>query len=150
MLMSDGLIPYMWPMILHGPHLSGIGLLPLRDCHYVLLSSKSFSFAASISSHCPTQSSDPVLLSIRCDPGWEGLHCERCVRMPGCQHGSCHQPWQCICHSGWAGKFCDKGMGVKRVAVSLGNRCLLGEHPSIFIEYLLCPANPQIHGISSV
>lgn len=33
MLMSDGLIPYMWPMILHGPHLSGIGLLPLRDCH---------------------------------------------------------------------------------------------------------------------
>ncbi|XP_049978755.1 protein delta homolog 2 isoform X1 [Alexandromys fortis] len=46
--------------------------------------------------------------SCRCDPGWEGLHCERCVRMPGCQHGSCHQPWQCICHSGWAGKFCDK------------------------------------------
>ncbi|XP_073938244.1 protein delta homolog 2 isoform X4 [Castor canadensis] len=46
--------------------------------------------------------------SCRCDPGWEGLHCERCVRMPGCQHGTCHQPWQCICHSGWAGKFCDK------------------------------------------
>nr|KAF6461741.1 delta like non-canonical Notch ligand 2 [Molossus molossus] len=46
--------------------------------------------------------------SCRCDPGWEGLHCERCVRMPGCQHGSCHQPWQCICHGGWAGKFCDK------------------------------------------
>ncbi|XP_075410207.1 protein delta homolog 2 isoform X1 [Tenrec ecaudatus] len=46
--------------------------------------------------------------SCRCDPGWEGLHCERCVKMPGCQHGSCHQPWQCICHSGWAGKFCDK------------------------------------------
>ncbi|XP_010861538.1 PREDICTED: protein delta homolog 2 [Bison bison bison] len=46
--------------------------------------------------------------SCRCDPGWEGLHCERCVRMPGCQHGTCHQPWQCICHTGWAGKFCDK------------------------------------------
>ncbi|XP_036270110.1 protein delta homolog 2 isoform X3 [Pipistrellus kuhlii] len=46
--------------------------------------------------------------SCRCDPGWEGPHCERCVRMPGCQHGSCHQPWQCICHGGWAGKFCDK------------------------------------------
>lgn len=29
--------------------------------------------------------------------------------MPGCLHGTCHQPWQCICHSGWAGKFCDKG-----------------------------------------
>ncbi|XP_048203683.1 protein delta homolog 2 isoform X3 [Perognathus longimembris pacificus] len=41
--------------------------------------------------------------SCRCDPGWEGLHCERCVRMPGCQHGTCHQPWQCICQSGWAG-----------------------------------------------
>ncbi|XP_028903316.1 protein delta homolog 2 [Ornithorhynchus anatinus] len=44
----------------------------------------------------------------KCDPGWEGQHCERCVRMPGCLHGTCHQPWQCICHSGWAGKFCDK------------------------------------------
>lgn len=63
---------------------------------------------------CPAPSHPAVtlcLLPIRCDPGWEGLHCERCVRMPGCQHGTCHQPWQCICHSGWAGKFCDKGRG---------------------------------------
>lgn len=47
--------------------------------------------------------------SFRCDPGWEGEYCEKCVRMPGCLHGTCHQPWQCICHNGWAGKFCDKG-----------------------------------------
>lgn len=33
MLVSDGLIPYMWPIILHSPHLPGIGLLPFRDCH---------------------------------------------------------------------------------------------------------------------
>ena len=50
-----------------------------------------------------------LLCPLRCDPGWEGDYCEECVRMPGCLHGTCHQPWQCICHSGWAGKFCDKG-----------------------------------------
>ncbi|XP_034504097.1 protein delta homolog 2 isoform X1 [Ailuropoda melanoleuca] len=71
-------------------------------------SCRSPGLASSISSDLPTQSPAPVLLPIRCDPGWEGLHCERCVRMPGCQHGTCHQPWQCICHTGWAGKFCDK------------------------------------------
>ncbi|XP_012660330.1 protein delta homolog 2 isoform X2 [Otolemur garnettii] len=54
--------------------------------------------------------------SCRCDPGWEGLHCERCVKMPGCQHGTCHQPWQCICHSGWAGKFCFHGHDCERKA----------------------------------
>ncbi|KAM9316905.1 protein delta homolog 2 [Gastrophryne carolinensis] len=48
----------------------------------------------------------------RCDPGWDGLYCEDCVRMPGCVHGVCHQPWQCMCLSGWAGKFCDKDLHV--------------------------------------
>lgn len=48
----------------------------------------------------------------RCDPGWEGQQCEVCVRMPGCVHGSCHQPWQCTCQSGWAGRFCDKDIHV--------------------------------------
>uniref|UniRef100_A0A8C0J472 Delta like non-canonical Notch ligand 2 n=1 Tax=Chelonoidis abingdonii TaxID=106734 RepID=A0A8C0J472_CHEAB len=45
---------------------------------------------------------DLPVSSCRCDPGWEGKYCEQCVRMPGCVHGTCHQPWQCICHNGWA------------------------------------------------
>lgn len=45
----------------------------------------------------------------RCDPGWEGEQCERCVPKPGCRHGSCQQPWQCNCETGWGGRFCDKG-----------------------------------------
>ncbi|XP_029927132.1 protein delta homolog 2 [Myripristis murdjan] len=48
----------------------------------------------------------------RCDPGWDGPGCERCVPMPGCLHGSCHQPWQCSCQPGWAGRFCDKDIHV--------------------------------------
>ncbi|XP_059179930.1 protein delta homolog 2 [Centropristis striata] len=46
----------------------------------------------------------------RCDPGWDGDQCERCVPMPGCRHGSCEQPWQCRCAAGWAGRFCDKDL----------------------------------------
>ncbi|XP_056147398.1 protein delta homolog 2 [Lampris incognitus] len=48
----------------------------------------------------------------RCDPGWEGEQCELCVRKPGCVHGSCHQPWQCICEADWTGRFCDKDIHV--------------------------------------
>nr|XP_043901328.1 protein delta homolog 2 [Solea senegalensis] len=48
----------------------------------------------------------------RCDPGWDGELCDRCVLMPGCVHGSCQQPWQCSCDVGWAGRFCDKDLSV--------------------------------------
>ncbi|XP_041802886.1 protein delta homolog 2 [Chelmon rostratus] len=48
----------------------------------------------------------------RCDPGWDGERCERCVPMPGCLHGSCQQPWQCSCEPGWGGRFCDKDLFV--------------------------------------
>ncbi|XP_038586164.1 protein delta homolog 2 [Micropterus salmoides] len=48
----------------------------------------------------------------RCDPGWDGEHCDRCVPMPGCVHGSCQQPWQCSCEPGWGGRFCDKDLSV--------------------------------------
>ncbi|KAM9847969.1 uncharacterized protein dlk2 [Aulostomus maculatus] len=46
----------------------------------------------------------------RCDPGWDGERCERCVPTPGCLHGWCQQPWQCRCHDGWGGRFCDKDL----------------------------------------
>ncbi|XP_028325030.1 protein delta homolog 2 isoform X1 [Gouania willdenowi] len=46
----------------------------------------------------------------RCDPGWDGDLCERCVTKPGCLHGSCQQPWQCSCWEGWGGRFCDKDL----------------------------------------
>ncbi|XP_031734692.1 protein delta homolog 2 isoform X1 [Anarrhichthys ocellatus] len=48
----------------------------------------------------------------RCDPGWDGERCERCVPTPGCLHGSCQQPWQCSCEPGWGGRFCDKDLSV--------------------------------------
>ncbi|KAM6915822.1 uncharacterized protein dlk2 [Xenentodon cancila] len=48
----------------------------------------------------------------RCDPGWDGDLCNRCVLMPGCVHGSCEQPWQCTCNPGWGGRFCDKDLSV--------------------------------------
>ncbi|XP_068457909.1 protein delta homolog 2 [Clinocottus analis] len=48
----------------------------------------------------------------RCDPGWDGERCERCVPTPGCRHGSCQQPWQCRCEAGWGGRFCDKDLSL--------------------------------------
>ncbi|XP_038617138.1 protein delta homolog 2 isoform X2 [Tachyglossus aculeatus] len=79
----------------------------------------------------------------KCDPGWEGQHCERCVRMPGCLHGTCHQPWQCICRSGWAGKFCDKDEHVcaERPPCQNGAQCVYQGDGGY---RCLCP--PGFHG----
>uniref|UniRef100_A0A8D3A2Y9 Delta-like 2 homolog (Drosophila) n=1 Tax=Scophthalmus maximus TaxID=52904 RepID=A0A8D3A2Y9_SCOMX len=56
-------------------------------------------------SHCDETRARPALTCVlpvcRCDPGWDGKRCERCVLMPGCVHGSCQQPWQCSCDPGW-------------------------------------------------
>lgn len=65
----------------------------------------------------------PAVLS-RCDPGWGGEHCDRCVLMPGCVHGSCQQPWQCTCEPGWGGRFCDKGEKPWLVRISTSYSCV--------------------------
>ncbi|KAJ8014273.1 hypothetical protein DPEC_G00038550 [Dallia pectoralis] len=80
---------------------------------------------------------------LRCDPGWEGQECDMCVRMPGCVHGSCHQPWQCNCQPGWAGRFCDKDIHVctNEAPCQNGATC----YTNISGEYTcLCPDN--FHG----
>lgn len=46
----------------------------------------------------------------RCRLGWQGAHCDQCIRYPGCLHGTCNQPWQCNCDEGWGGLFCNQGM----------------------------------------
>ncbi|MBN3288733.1 DLK1 protein, partial [Polyodon spathula] len=43
----------------------------------------------------------------RCNPGWQGPRCEQCAPSPGCLHGSCITPWQCICDPGWVGSHCN-------------------------------------------
>ncbi|XP_043916997.1 protein delta homolog 1, partial [Protopterus annectens] len=43
----------------------------------------------------------------RCKPGWQGDLCNECVPYPGCLHGSCTRPWQCVCEEGWLGSLCD-------------------------------------------
>ena len=45
----------------------------------------------------------------RCDTGWTGELCDRCMTYPGCVHGTCSRPWQCHCQGHWAGTFCDLG-----------------------------------------
>ncbi|KAF7642793.1 hypothetical protein LDENG_00250580, partial [Lucifuga dentata] len=74
----------------------------------------------------------------RCDPGWDGERCERCVPTPGCVHGSCQQPWQCSCEAGWAGRFCDKDLHVcwKQQPCQNGATCVMEDSG----EYsCLCP-----------
>jgi len=46
----------------------------------------------------------------RCRLGWKGAYCHECIPYPGCQFGSCQQPWQCVCEEGWGGLFCNQGM----------------------------------------
>nr|XP_033468371.1 protein delta homolog 2 [Epinephelus lanceolatus] len=79
----------------------------------------------------------------RCDPGWDGERCERCVPMPGCLHGSCEQPWQCSCAAGWAGRFCDKDLMAcsERQPCQNGATCVMEDSG----EYsCLCPED--FHG----
>ncbi|XP_076599682.1 uncharacterized protein dlk2 isoform X1 [Chaetodon auriga] len=79
----------------------------------------------------------------RCDPGWDGERCERCVPMPGCLHGSCQQPWQCSCEAGWGGRFCDKDLFVcsEQQPCQNGATCVMEDSG----EYTcLCPGD--FHG----
>merc|ERR1712117_839289 len=50
-----------------------------------------------------------------CEVGWEGHLCDDCVPLPGCEHGSCANAFECNCDMDkngtrpmWEGAFCDK------------------------------------------
>lgn len=45
----------------------------------------------------------------RCLYGWQGQYCDKCIPHPGCVHGTCKEPWQCLCDINWGGHLCDKG-----------------------------------------
>ncbi|KAH7942584.1 hypothetical protein HPB49_025605 [Dermacentor silvarum] len=39
--------------------------------------------------------------------GWfRGPKCDECKPLPGCLHGHCTKPLECICDPGWTGIFC--------------------------------------------
>jgi delta-like protein len=46
----------------------------------------------------------------RCHSGWTGQLCNQCVRYPGCLHGTCQKPWECLCDEGWGGLFCNQDL----------------------------------------
>ena len=49
-----------------------------------------------------------TLLSFnRCHLGWQGPNCTECVRNVSCDHGYCHQPFECICEENWVGALCN-------------------------------------------
>ncbi|XP_061913900.1 protein delta homolog 2 [Entelurus aequoreus] len=78
----------------------------------------------------------------RCDPGWDGERCQRCVPTPGCVHGSCRRPWQCECLPGWAGRFCDKDLDAcSRQPCRNGASCVMDDSG----EYT-CACLPDFYG----
>ena len=62
--------------------------------------------------------------SFRCRLGWQGKFCDRCIPYPGCQYGTCQQPWQCNCEVGWGGIFCNQGMHLLSPIVPLPVPCM--------------------------
>uniref|UniRef100_T1I9M6 Delta-like protein n=1 Tax=Rhodnius prolixus TaxID=13249 RepID=T1I9M6_RHOPR len=52
-----------------------------------------------------------LLLTVCClFVGWKGRLCDECERYPGCIHGSCKKPWECLCDEGWGGLFCNQDL----------------------------------------
>ncbi|TSK18054.1 Protein jagged-1a [Bagarius yarrelli] len=51
-----------------------------------------------------------------CLEGWAspecstGEYCDQCIPHPGCVHGTCEEPWQCLCDTNWGGQLCDKDL----------------------------------------
>uniref|UniRef100_A0A3B1JUB5 EGF-like domain-containing protein n=1 Tax=Astyanax mexicanus TaxID=7994 RepID=A0A3B1JUB5_ASTMX len=43
-----------------------------------------------------------------CHYGWKGDLCDECETFPGCDHGTCTEPWKCVCDTNWGGLLCDK------------------------------------------
>ncbi|KAM6913157.1 protein jagged-2-like [Xenentodon cancila] len=46
----------------------------------------------------------------KCNYGWDGPLCDKCLPYPGCVHGTCSEPWQCTCEKNWGGLHCDKDL----------------------------------------
>lgn len=46
----------------------------------------------------------------RCRIGYTGELCDKCIPLPGCQHGDCTKPFECLCRPGWDGLFCTERM----------------------------------------
>ncbi|XP_047201700.1 protein jagged-2-like isoform X1 [Girardinichthys multiradiatus] len=46
----------------------------------------------------------------KCNYGWDGPLCDRCLPYPGCVHGTCTEPWLCTCEKNWGGLLCDKDL----------------------------------------
>nr|CAD7409649.1 unnamed protein product [Timema poppensis] len=47
---------------------------------------------------------------LKCHSGWKGRLCDECERYPGCLHGTCQKPWDCLCDEGWGGLFCNQDL----------------------------------------
>ncbi|CAL8329350.1 unnamed protein product [Merluccius merluccius] len=98
----------------------------------------------------------------RCLYGWHGDLCDQCVPYPGCVHGSCLEPWQCLCDTNYGGQLCDKGIdeclsnpcqhgGVCEVLVSGGFRCVCPPQwtgKTCLIDADECERNPCGHAHS--
>lgn len=40
--------------------------------------------------------------------GFYGEMCNKCITLPGCQHGYCNNSFECKCLEGWDGIFCSE------------------------------------------
>ena len=89
-----------------------------------------------------------VCLRLRCLYGWQGEYCDQCIPHPGCVHGSCVEPWQCLCDTNYGGQLCDKGTCSLTVMSSSPHWTVIGAH---FLEEVLkCHAWYYIRGCTSL
>ena len=67
-----------------------------------------------------------------CAVGWEGLACDECVPLPGCQDGRCVNALECVCN-----KYDEEGAITDDEATGknrfTGSRCDIREYSNLYV-----------------
>ena len=76
--------------------------------------------------------------------GYQGHDCTECSLLPGCVHGHCERPLECICDDGWEGEFCNIPKCLEGCHPIFGSCHVRVFSPNICTLYLIALLKPAL------